>query len=397
MFIVSIILSYTLNSFSEKNPVLPEPNATKSALKQAVIKGWIKDQAPTAARGFRAQEFASLKSPRAMLVLPSGNVLVAQAEKNADSPDQISLLKIQNGKLKSVSIFAKNLHLPFGMAIWKNQFFVAEPDKILIFPYSSEKITGKEKVIAELPYPQPQRHWTRFLLLKPDGSKLYVSVGSASNVGEAPDPLDPRNAAVLEMNLDGSEQRIFASGLRNPVSLAWEPTTNELWTVVNERDELGDELVPDFLTSLHLGDFFGWPYAYWGQHPDPRQKNHADLVAKSLTPEYSLGSHVSALGITFTKGTKLHSPFNNGVLIAEHGSWNKSKFAGYKVTYVDFEKGKPIEHETDFLTGFIHDEEKSEVYGRPVATAILPDGSVLVSDDAGGKIWRVSHLKTAKE
>lgn len=396
LFVVNMYMALSLSAYAERNPKLPEPYATESVQKQSSVIGWTEGQTPTAAKGFQVQEFTSLEKPRSMLVLPSGNILVAQASKSPEdsgesSPNQISLLKIKDGALTSTTVFAKDLNLPFGMAIWKDQFFVAEPERVLVFPYINESVTGPGKVIAALPFPKPQRHWTRHLLMKPDGSKLYISVGSVSNVGESPDPLDSRNAAILEMNLDGSQQKIYASGLRNPVSMAWEPTTKVLWTVVNERDELGDDLVPDYITPLHDGDFYGRPYAYWGKNADPRLKGaHPELVQKSLTPYYSVGAHAAALGIEFTKGTKLLPPFNNGALITKHGSWNRSKLAGYNVSYVAFYNGKPIGIEIDFLTGFIHDEPTSQVYGRPVASVVLPDGSVLVSDDGGGKIWRVS-------
>ena len=384
-------------SQAERHPVLPPPYATASAQKTSTVIGWPKGKTPRAASGFVVQEFLSLEKPRSLFLLPSGNVLVSQAAKTPrdsgeKSPNKISLLKIKNGKLEGVSTFAEDLNLPFGMAVWGSQFFIGEPDRVLVFPYKDEKLTGPGRAIAELPFPQPQRHWTRHLLINSEGTKIYVSVGSASNVGELPDPHDPHSATVLEMNLDGSHQKVFASGVRNAVSMAWEPVTRELWAVVNERDELGDDLVPDYITPLHDGDFYGWPYAYWGNHEDPRLKGiRPDLVAKSKTPYFSMGPHTAALGIVFSTGTKLVAPFNKGALITEHGSWNRSVLSGYGVRYVEFVNGKPIDNEFDFLTGFIADEGSAKVYGRPVASIILADGSVLVSDDGGGKIWRVSR------
>jgi glucose/arabinose dehydrogenase len=277
------------------------------------------------------------------------------------------------------------------MAVWKDQIFIAEPEQVLAFPFDGTQINGAGRVIATLPFPEPQRHWTRDVLVSEDGKKLYVSVGSASNVGEAPDPLDPQNAAILQMNLDGSEVKIFAGGLRNAVTMAWEPTSGKLWAVVNERDELGDDLPPDYLTHVEEDGFYGWPYAYWGPHEDPRRKGERpDLVAKTITPDFAVGAHTASTGLAFTTGTKMAAPFNEGALIAQHGSWNRSKLAGYKVIYVPFKNGEAIDGEKDFLTGFIADETTSTVYGRPVSTLVLPDGSVLVADDAGGKIWKVS-------
>jgi glucose/arabinose dehydrogenase len=398
LFILSVIfliVGFTMVR-AEKNPALPPPYATTSAMNMPKVVGWPVDKTPVAPEGFVVSTFADIESPRALYVLPSGDVLVSQAKKTPmdsgeKSPDQITLFKVKNGMAVSRSVFAHNFHLPFGMALSRNKFFVAEAERVVVFDYQGGQLTAPAKTIATLPFAKPQRHWTRYLLVNSAGTKLYVAVGSVSNVGESPDPLDPRNAAILEMNLDGTEQKILARGLRNPVSMDWEPSTGRLWTVVNERDELGDDLVPDYITHVVEGGFYGWPYAYWGHHEDPRQKGvRPDLVQKTLTPDYSLGSHVSGLGIVFTAKTSVPSPFDSGALITEHGSWNRSSLVGYKVVYVPFRKGKPSGPERDFLSGFIADQEKSKVYGRPVAVAVLHDGSVLVSDDGGGKIWRVS-------
>jgi glucose/arabinose dehydrogenase len=227
-----------------------------------------------------------------------------------------------------------------------------------------------------------------------DGSKLYVTVGSQTNVDEEGlDAKEPRQAAILEVNPDGSGMRIFASGLRNPNGMDWAPGTNMLWTVVNERDGLGDDLVPDFLTSVKDGAFYGWPYAYFGQNEDPRQKGkRPDLVAKAVMPDFALGAHTASLGLIFYRGTAFPERYRGGAFISQHGSWNRSRFAGYKVIFVPFKEGKPSGAMEDFLTGFIADEQKSEVYGRPVGLAVLPDGSLLVSDDGAGRIWRVSGM-----
>ncbi|HRO66730.1 MAG TPA: PQQ-dependent sugar dehydrogenase, partial [Pseudobdellovibrionaceae bacterium] len=313
-----------LTASAEKNPPLPPPFETPSVQRQSTVIGWPEGVTPKAPEGYTVELFAELESPRLLMALPSGDILVSQAVKHPDdsgekSPDKISLLKIRDGKVSEVATFLEDLHLPFGMAVWKNQFFVGEPEAVKVFPYDpkTQSITGPGRVIAELPFPKPQRHWTRDLRISPDGSKLYVSVGSVSNVGEGGDPLDPRTAAILEMNLDGSEGRVFAGGVRNAVTMAFHPETKQLWVVVNERDELGDDLVPDYLTAPKEGGFYGWPYAYWGPNEDPRRAGeNPELVAKTLRPDFSVGAHTASLGLTFTMGTKIPAPFDRGALIA---------------------------------------------------------------------------------
>lgn len=399
VLVISIIAGAGLRVLAEKNPVLPPPYETPSTENPSKVIGWPAGKTPIAPAGFKVTLYAELESPRKLFRLPSGNVLVSQAVKRADdkgenSPNQITMLKMSGGDLVSKDVFASNLRLPFGMATWKDQIFIAEPEQILAFPFDGAKITGAGRVIATLPFPEPQRHWTRDVAVSDDGKKLYVSVGSVSNDGEVPDPLDPRTAAILQMNLDGSEEKIFASGLRNPVSMAWEPMTGKLWTAVNERDELGDNLPPDYITHVEEDGFYGWPYAYWGPHEDPRHKGERpDLVAKTITPDFAVGAHTAALGIVFTTGTKMPAPFNEGALVSLHGSWNSKKLVGYKLLYVPFKNGEAIDGEKDFLTGFIADENANTVYGRPVSALVIEDGSVLVADDAGGKIWKVSPVK----
>lgn len=399
VLVISIIAGAGLRVLAEKNPVLPPPYETPSTENPSKVIGWPAGKTPIAPAGFKVTLYAELESPRKLFRLPSGNVLVSQAVKRADdkgenSPNQITMLKMSGGDLVSKDVFASNLRLPFGMATWKDQIFIAEPEQILAFPFDGAKITGAGRVIATLPFPEPQRHWTRDVAVSDDGKKLYVSVGSVSNDGEVPDPLDPRTAAILQMNLDGSEEKIFASGLRNPVSMAWEPMTGKLWTAVNERDELGDNLPPDYITHVEEDGFYGWPYAYWGPHEDPRHKGERpDLVAKTITPDFAVGAHTAALGIVFTTGTKMPAPFNEGALVSLHGSWNSKKLVGYKLLYVPFKNGEAIDGEKDFLTGFIADENANTVYGRPVSALVIEDGSVLVADDAGGKIRKVSPVK----
>ena len=238
-------------------------------------------------------------------------------------------------------------------------------------------------------------HYTRNLLADPAGKKIYIAVGSSSNVDEdRADSKDPRRAAILEMNPDGSAMRVFAGGLRNPVGMDWEPSTKTLWAVVNERDLLGDDLVPDYLTSVKEGAFYGWPYSYFGQNEDPRKKGQRpDLVAKAIKPDYALGSHTAALGLAFYNGKSFPQRYRGGAFIGMHGSWNRSKMVGYKVAFIPFVNGKPAGPLEDILTGFIADESKFQAYGRPVGITVMPDGSLLVADDSGGTVWRVSARK----
>lgn len=381
---------------AEENPILPPPFDTPSIRRESTVIGWPAGKMPIAPAGFTVSLFAELAAPRALLVLPNGDVLVSQAKKKPtdageSSPNQITLFKMNGSNLVSSEVFLKDLYLPFGMAVWKNDFFVAGPNYIKKFTMENGKIKGAGKIIASLPFPKPQRHWTRHLLMGHDGKKLYVSTGSPSDHGEDGDPLDPRSSAILEMNLDGTGIKIIAGGLRNPVSMAWEPVTKKLWTVVNERDELGDQVPPDYITSVTRGGFYGWPYAYWGKNEDPRvTKKRPDLVKRSLKPDYSVGAHTASLGIAFTAGTKLPSPWDSGALVSQHGSWNSATLVGYKVLYVPFFQGKTAGDQVDFLTGFVADATAGTVYGRPVMTAVLADGTLLVTDDGSGKIWKVS-------
>jgi glucose/arabinose dehydrogenase len=258
-------------------------------------------------------------------------------------------------------------------------------------PYTSgeTRLQRRPEKLLDLP---SGGHYTRNLLADSAGKKIYVAVGSATNVDEQRiDEKDPRRAAILQVNPDGSGMRVFASGMRNPVGMDWEIKTNRLWTVVNERDMLGDELVPDYLTTVRDGAFYGWPYSYFGQNEDPRKKGQRpDLVAKAIKPDYALGSHVAPLGLTFYNGKTFPEHYHGGAFIGMHGSWNRSNLVGYKVAFVPFENGRPNGAIEDFLTGFIANPKSREVYGRPVGVAVWTDGSLLVADDAAGKIWRVS-------
>jgi glucose/arabinose dehydrogenase len=250
-------------------------------------------------------------------------------------------------------------------------------------------MTAAGQKIMNLPAGGYNNHWTRNLLASPDGKKIYISVGSGSNVGENGMEHEVRRACILEINPDGTGERVFATGLRNPVGMDWQPTTKTLYTAVNERDELGDDLVPDYLTSVKEGAFYGWPYAYYGQNEDPRRKGERpDLVKKTVMPDVPLGAHTASLGLVFYDGTTFPAKYHDGAFIGQHGSWNRSEFSGYKVVFVPFENGKPGKPE-DFLTGFVTGKDK-DVYGRPVGVAVLADGSLLVADDAAGRIWRVA-------
>lgn len=265
-------------------------------------------------------------------------------------------------------------------------------DALIRFPYTTgEKIinTAGEKIL-DLPAGGYNNHWTRNIIASKDGKKILVSVGSGSNVGENGMDKETRRANILEIDPDGKEERIFASGLRNPVGMDFAPGTNTLWTAVNERDELGDDLVPDYVTSVKDGGFYGWPYSYFGQNRDPRWKEQRpDLVKKAIVPDIPVGSHTASLGLTFYKGDAFPAKYKNGLFVAQHGSWNRSVLSGYKVIFIPFKKGEPNGKPEDFLTGFIADEQKSKVYGRPVCVAVLPDGSLLVSDDSSNTLWQI--------
>ena len=277
------------------------------------------------------------------------------------------------------------------MLVLKDYFYVANTNGLYRYPYKrgETKIASKGEKIVDLPAGGYNNHWTRNLLANADGSKIYISVGSASNVADHGMDEEKRRANILEVNPDGTGERIYASGLRNPVGMDWAPGSNTLWTAVNERDKLGDELVPDYITSVKEGGFYGWPYAYFGKNEDPRRKGErSDLVAKTLVPDVPLGSHTASLGLAFYDKTQFPAKYQNGAFIGQHGSWNSSKLTGYKVVFIPFKNGKPAGKPEDFLTGFIESEKK--VYGRPVGVTVMEDGSMLVNDDSAGTIWRVS-------
>jgi glucose/arabinose dehydrogenase len=397
---------------------LPQPHATASAVNFPKVVGWPVKETPRVPNGFFVDALATdIESPRWLYVLPNGDLLVAQSRTTkapkddpqlskaltdagslGTSPNQITLLRDadKDGRFEIRQVFIAALNQPFGMALQKGYLYVANTDSVMRFPYKEGATSidvGGEKIV-DLPAGGYNNHWTRNIVFSPAGDKLYITVGSQTNVDEEGiDAMDQRRAAILECNPDGSGLRVFASGLRNPNGMDWAPNTGALWAVVNERDELGDDVPPDFLTSVRDGGFYGWPYSYFGIE-DPRHKGERpELVAKALIPEISLGAHTASLGFLFYKGTSFPARYRNGAFVAQHGSWNRSKFSGYRVVFVPFSGGRTSGVE-DFVTGFIASEERKEVYGRPVGLAILPGGSLAIADDAGNRIWRVRSTGT---
>ena len=395
---------------------LPAPDTTASKNQFSKVIGWPEGKTPIAPEGFVVTKFASgIKSPRNMIITPNGDVLVvltnserstaeaiantvtgkAKSEVPGKSSNTIVLYRDENkdGKPERTTTFLAGLNQPYGMAIIGNSFYVANTDGLWQYPYKTgdTKITGQGKKILSLPAGGYNNHWTRNLITNADKSKIYITVGSGSNVAENGIENEKRRANILEVNPDGKGEKIYASGLRNPVGVDWAPGTNMLWTAVNERDGLGDDLVPDYITSVKQGAFYGWPYAYFGQNEDPRLKGqNPELVKKTIVPDVPVGSHTASLGLAFYKATKFPEKYQGGAFIGQHGSWNRSKISGYKVAFVPFENGKPIGKPEDFLTGFIANQEKAEVYGRPVGVTLTPDGALLVADDVSGVVWRVA-------
>ncbi len=395
---------------------LPPPDTNASKNKFSKVIGWPADKAPIAPEGFTVTKFATdYKSPRNIYVGPNGDIFVvlsnserslkekvanaitgkAKAEVAGESANTVVLLRDANndGKPELQSNFITGLNQPYGVLIIGNSFYVANTDGIWKYPYKAgdTKITAKGTKILSLPAGGYNNHWTRNLIANADNSKIYVSVGSGSNVGENGMEHEVRRANILEINPDGTGEVIYGSGLRNPVGMAWAPGTGVLWTAVNERDGLGDDLVPDYITSVKKGAFYGWPYAYFGKNEDPRWKGkQPDMVAKTIAPDVAVGSHTASLGLTFYTGGKFPEKYNGGAFIGQHGSWNRSALSGYKVAFVPFKNGKPNGKLEDFLTGFIADADKGEVYGRPVGVAVAKDGALLVADDVSSTVWRVA-------
>jgi glucose/arabinose dehydrogenase len=401
------------------SPKLPEPNKTLfPTMNIAPAIGWPDGAKPVAASGTRVAAFAeNLDHPRWLYVLPNGDVLVAEtnappkpddnkgikgwitkkvmgrAGAGVPSPNRITLLRDTNhdGIAETRTVFLENLNSPFGMTLVGNDLYVADTDRLLRFHYENGDTAIKSQPIkvVDLPGGTLNHHWTKNVIASQDGSKLYVTVGSNSNVGENGMDQEQGRAAIWEVDRATGNHRIFASGLRNPNGMAWEPQSGALWTAVNERDEIGSDLVPDYITSVKDGGFYGWPFSYYGQHVDVRvEPQNPDLVAKAIAPDYAVGPHTASLGLTFAEGNKLPSQFKEGAFIGQHGSWNRKPHSGYKVIFVPFSAGKPTGQPIDVLSGFLNDEEKA--MGRPVGVVIDQQGDLLVADDVGNKVWRVS-------
>ena len=399
------------------HPILPAPSQPLiPTVNIAPAKPWTADEVPAVGAGFQVAAFArGLDHPRWIYVLPNGDVLVAESNSPGieppkglrgwimkrvmaragaavPTPNRIILLRDADGDgvAETRTIFLQGLYSPFGMALVGNDFYVANADAIVRFPYttSATSITVRGTKLVDLPGAPLNHHWTKNIIASKDGSKLYATVGSNSNIAENGFNLEEGRAAIWEIDRATGRSRIFASGLRNPNGLAWEPQTGALWTAVNERDELGDDLVPDYITSVKDGGFYGWPYSYFGQHVDERVKpQRPDLVARAIAPDYALGAHTASLGLTFYEGDALSPRYRGGAFVGQHGSWNRSRPAGYKVIFVPFESGKPSGLPEDVLAGFI---EKGVARGRPVGVAVDRFGGLLVADDVGNTIWRVT-------
>lgn len=404
------------------SPKLPEPNKTLiPTVNIAPAIGWPEGGKPTAAAGTQVAAFAEgLDHPRWLYVLPNGDVLVAEtnappkpddssgirgwvmkkvmgkAGAGVPSPNRITLLRDadHDGVAETRTVFLQNLNSPFGMTLVGNDLYVADTDRLLRFNYEpgATEIKSQPIKVADLPGGTLNHHWTKNVIASKDGSKLYVTVGSNSNVGENALDKEEGRAAIWEVDRATGNHRIFASGIRNPNGLAWEPTSGALWTAVNERDEIGSDLVPDYITSVKDGGFYGWPFSYYGQHVDVRvTPQNPDLVAKAIAPDYAVGPHTASLGLSFAEGNTLPAQFKEGAFIGQHGSWNRKPHSGYKVIFVPFTGGKPSGKPMDVLTGFLDKNENA--LGRPVGVVIDQQGGLLVADDVGNKVWRVSASK----
>ncbi|HEY3147249.1 MAG TPA: sorbosone dehydrogenase family protein [Dongiaceae bacterium] len=400
-------------------PTLPEPNHMLiTTVNVAPAIGWPNGGKPVAAQGLAVNAFAAgLDHPRWLYVLPNGDVLVAEtnappreeeesgvigwieglvmsrAGVGVVSANRITLLRDADGDgiAETRTVFLKGLNSPFGMALIGKDFYVANTDAILRFPYQGgeTEITAPGEKIADLPAGQRNHHWTKNLIASPDGTKLYATVGSNSNVAENGIDREYQRACIQEVDLASRKVRVFASGLRNPNGMAWQKETGALWTVVNERDELGSDLVPDYMTAVKEGGFYGWPYSYYGQHVDTRvEPQRPELVAQAIMPDYALGNHTASLGLAFAEGTLMPETLRDGAFVGQHGSWNRDPRSGYKVIFVPFKGGHPSGAPVDILTGFLSSDGAAQ--GRPVGVVIDRTGALLVADDVGNVIWRVA-------
>jgi len=420
LFVSLLLYSlFSINSYSQNQmakDTLPDPYATKSTMNFSDVIGWKDAEMPIAPEGFTVTKYADgFDHPRWIYIGPNGDVFVAESNANYSFPKKVGAHIIGASKSNSLEksanritmlrdtngdgipdqrfVFLEKLNLNFGMLILGKWFYVANTNALVRYPYKTgqTKITSKGEKIMDLPAGKNNRHWTRNILANKEGTKIYIAIGSGTNVAEKGLANEILRANILEINPDGSAMRVYASGIRNPVGMAWSPIDNKLWTVVNERDELGDELVPDYLTHVEEHGFYGWPYVYLGNHIDPRVKDKApDIVKKTLVPDVGLASHTASLGLAIYTGKSFPEKYHNGYFISQHGSWNRSVLSGYRVIFIPFANGKPSGKAEDFLTGFIVNPSENKVRGRPVGVFVMHDGSLLVTDDMANAIWRVS-------
>jgi glucose/arabinose dehydrogenase len=427
---VSLLLIFAFSACTESarlpveagmgpHPALPSPNPKViPTVNIAPAKGWPPNATPIAAPGLSVSAFATgLDHPRWLYVLPNGDVLVAETNAPPKPEDQkgirgwfmkrmykkagaavksanrITLLRDTdgNGRAETRTVFLQGLNSPFGMTLTGNDLYVADSDALLRFSYANglSQIRTDGKKVIDLPAGPINHHWTKNVIASRDGSRLYVTVGSNSNAGENGLANETNRAAIWEVDPANGHWRVFASGLRNPNGMGWEPKTGALWTAVNERDEIGSDLVPDYMTSVRDGGFYGWPFSYYGQHVDTRVKEQRpDLVAKALVPDFALGPHTACLGLTFYEGTLLPAHYAGGVFVGQHGSWNRKPLSGYKVIFVPFTNGQPSGMPEDVLTGFV--DAQGNAYGRPVGVVVDRTGALLVADDVGNTVWRIT-------
>ena len=408
------------------NPTLPPPQTSVlPTVNVAKATGWPADARPVAAAGLAVTRFAAdLQHPRWLYTLPNGDVLVAETDappkpddgkgirgrvmkllmkkagSGTPSANRITLLRDADGDgtVDTRTVFLKDLNSPFGMALVGHDFYVATTDALLRFPYEpgTTEITVPGTKVVDLPGGRINHHWTKNVIASTDGGKLYVTVGSNSNVGENGMDQEEGRAAIWEIDPKTGAHRVFASGLRNPNGMAFEPSTGALWTAVNERDELGSDLVPDYMTSVKDGGFYGWPYSYYGRHVDERVKpQRPDLVAQAIVPDYALGAHTASLGLASSRGTSLPDQYRSGMFVGQHGSWNRKPRSGYDVIFVRFEDGRPTGPPLPVLTGFVTDD--GNAHGRPVGVALDKQGALLVADDVGNTIWRVTDAQRSAQ
>ena len=398
------------------NPYLPALHQyLLPPMKLAKVIGWRAGETPAVAAGLKIQALASdLKNPRSVYTLPNGDILVVETagpksppirrpkewvmnrmetktHSNKEGHDILLLRTDGHGRVLQKSVFIDNLNSPFGVVLVGNDLYVADTDEVLRFPYQAgqTKITEPGVKLCDLPGGPIDHHWTKSLTASPDGTKLYAGVGSNSNITENGIPAEKDRAAIWEIDRATGAHRLYATGLRNPNGLTFEPQSHVLWAVVNERDELGPDLVPDYLTSVQYGGFYGWPYSYWGQHVDPRVKpQRPDLVKRAIVPDYSLSSHVAPLGLVFDTGSGLPAQYRGGAFVGEHGSWDRTQLNGYKVVFVPFGSGRPTGQAQDVVTGFLTSDGKA--HGRPVGLALDAAGALLIADDVGNTVWRVT-------